>query len=88
MAVSQHRANTPTSANGADDALIEQLDHLAASCGSRFLHEPAPDNTLPTYGMRSIDAMRLIGEELVLDGIPMRNLVTFVTTWMEPERSG
>ena len=35
--------------------------------------------------MRSVDAMRLIGEELVLDGIPMRNLATFVTTWMEPE---
>ena len=31
------------------------------------------------------DAMRLIDEELVLDGIPMRNLATFVTTWMEPE---
>jgi glutamate decarboxylase len=29
--------------------------------------------------------MRLIDEELVLDGIPMRNLATFVTTWMEPE---
>jgi glutamate decarboxylase len=35
--------------------------------------------------MRSVDALRLIGEELVLDGIPMRNLATFVTTWMEPE---
>ena len=35
--------------------------------------------------MPSVDAMRLIGEELVLDGIPMRNLATFVTTWMEPE---
>ena len=29
--------------------------------------------------------MRLIDEELVLDGIPQRNLATFVTTWMEPE---
>ena len=29
--------------------------------------------------------MRLVGEELLLDGIPMRNLATFVTTWMEPE---
>ena len=29
--------------------------------------------------------MRLIGEELILDGIPQRNLATFVTTWMEPE---
>ncbi len=35
--------------------------------------------------MSAGDAMRLIGEELVLDGIPMRNLATFVTTWMEPE---
>ena len=35
--------------------------------------------------MRAVEAMRLIGEELVLDGIPMRNLATFVTTWMEPE---
>ena len=35
--------------------------------------------------MSATDAMRLIGEELVLDGIPMRNLATFVTTWMEPE---
>ena len=25
------------------------------------------------------------GEDLVLDGLPMRNLATFVTTWMEPE---
>ena len=29
--------------------------------------------------------MRLIGEELALDGEPQRNLATFVTTWMEPE---
>ena len=35
--------------------------------------------------MTAVDAMRLLGEELVLDGIPMRNLATFVTTWMEPE---
>ena len=30
-------------------------------------------------------AKRLIAEEMVLDGIPERNLATFVTTWMEPE---
>ena len=29
--------------------------------------------------------MRLIAEDLVLDGLPARNLATFVTTWMEPE---
>jgi glutamate decarboxylase len=85
MPVHQHRSTAPTSTNGADDALRAQLDALAASYGNRFLLDPAPDNALPAQGMRSVDAMRLIGEELVLDGIPMRNLATFVTTWMEPE---
>ena len=86
MSLSQHSASQPTPTSGADQpALIEHLDELAAAYGNRFLLEPAPDNQLPQHGMRSVDAMRLIGEELVLDGIPMRNLATFVTTWMEPE---
>ncbi len=68
-----------------NDDLADQLDELAKQYGNRFLLEPAPDNKLPEHGMRGVDAMRLIGEELILDGIPMRNLATFVTTWMEPE---
>src|SRR5204862_2749732 len=35
--------------------------------------------------MPALDALRLVAEELVIDGSPMRNLATFVTTWMEPE---
>ena len=65
--------------------LTEQLDELAERYGNRFLRQAAPDNQLSEHGMRAVDAMRLIGEELILDGIPMRNLATFVTTWMEPE---
>jgi glutamate decarboxylase len=53
--------------------------------GTAFLRHGVPDARLPEQGMPAVDAMRLIGEELVLDGIPMRNLATFVTTWMEPE---
>jgi glutamate decarboxylase len=53
--------------------------------GNAFLLSDAPDNKLPDVGMPAADAMRLLGEELVLDGIPWRNLATFVTTWMEPE---
>ena len=68
----------------AGSALAEGLEALARDYGNRFLLEPAPDHKLPQHGMRSVDAMRLIGEELVLDGIPQRNLATFVTTWMEP----
>src|SRR5215211_4167185 len=71
---------TPTGSS-----VTSELDALAREYGNRFLLEPAPDHRLPKQGMRAVDAMRLLGEELVLDGIPMRNLATFVTTWMEPE---
>src|SRR3954470_16130584 len=86
MAIQGHRPSSPAGPNGGDSsALIEGLEALGEAYGNRFLLEAAPDNALPERGMRSVDAMRLIGEELVLDGIPMRNLATFVTTWMEPE---
>ena len=86
MPSSDNPAVTPSlSDGGAQPLLSEQLDELAKQFGHRFLLEPAPDNQLPEHGMPAVDAMRLIGEELVLDGIPMRNLATFVTTWMEPE---
>ena len=32
-----------------------------------------------------IAAQRLVEQELAVEGIPERNLATFVTTWMEPE---
>ena len=53
--------------------------------GSRFLIEDAPDKEFPANGMSALDAMRMVDEELVLEGDPWRNLATFVTTWMEPE---
>jgi glutamate decarboxylase len=82
MTIRQHQPSTPT---GNGDHVLDQLEELAERYGNRFLLEPAPDNQLPEYGMRSTDAMRLIGADLILDGIPNRNLATFVTTWMEPE---
>src|ERR1044072_520627 len=62
-----------------------ETDLMAGRYGNRLLLEAAPDHRLPATGMPADDAMRLIGEELVLDGLPMRNLATFVTTWMEPQ---
>ncbi|HEX5376066.1 MAG TPA: glutamate decarboxylase [Solirubrobacterales bacterium] len=53
--------------------------------GNRFLTEDAPDGPFPEGGMSALDAMRLLDEELALEGDPQRNLATFVTTWMEPE---
>lgn len=81
MPASQHDATAPA----ATERISRELDALAREYGSRFLLEPSPDHRLPEHGLRAVDAMRLIGEELILDGIPNRNLATFVTTWMEPE---
>jgi glutamate decarboxylase len=66
-------------------ATHEPVDTHGDRYGNAFLLSDAPDNKLPDVGMPAVDAMRLLGEELVLDGIPWRNLATFVTTWMEPE---
>jgi glutamate decarboxylase len=60
-------------------------DEAAMLYGNRFLTEDAPDGDFPASGMSALDAMRLVDEELALEGDPQRNLATFVTTWMEPE---
>jgi glutamate decarboxylase len=57
----------------------------ASRYGNRFLTEASPSKQLPDVGMPAQDAMRLLGEELTLEGDPQHNLATFVTTWMEPE---
>src|ERR1700742_5140104 len=61
------------------------IDELEQRFGNRFLQSDAPSERMPQSGMPALDALRLLEEELVLDGIPVRNLATFVTTWMEPE---
>src|SRR3954452_15648268 len=53
--------------------------------GNRFLTREVPDRTFPLNGMPAQEALRLVGEDLALEGDPARNLATFVTTWMEPE---
>ena len=57
----------------------------AALFGNRFLTETAPSTHFPASGMSPTEAMRLVAEDLALEGDPQRNLATFVTTWMEPE---
>ncbi len=53
--------------------------------GNRFITQEVPSREFPDEGMPAGDAMRLVAEDLALEGIPVRNLATFVTTWMEPE---
>ncbi|WP_027863292.1 glutamate decarboxylase [Marmoricola sp. URHB0036] len=57
----------------------------AALFGNRFLTREVPTKTFPDSGMSPVEAMRLVGEDIALEGDPARNLATFVTTWMEPE---
>jgi glutamate decarboxylase len=58
---------------------------LARIEGRNWLIEGAPRDEIPAEGVEPVVAMRIINQEIVLDGIPDRNLATFVTTWMEPE---
>ena len=58
---------------------------LAARYGNRFVVNEVPSTDFPDVGMPAPEAMRLIAEDLTLEGNPQRNLATFVTTWMEPE---
>src|SRR5437867_4612623 len=53
--------------------------------GTRFLTQEVPKTDFPEGGMTPVEAMRLVAEDLVLEGDPFHNLATFVTTWMEPE---
>ena len=50
-----------------------------------FVTEGAPDQSIPEDPMQAIAAERLVSQELAVEGVPERNLATFVTTWMEPE---
>jgi len=75
----------PTDQAGGAGSEGENLDVLVARYGTRFLRQEAPAEKLPAVGMPATDAMRLVAEELIIEGSPMRNLATFVTTWMEPE---
>src|ERR1700741_1892832 len=65
--------------------LSQQLDARANDFGTPFLLSAAPDNEIPAHSMPALEAMRRLAAELMLDGLPQRNLATFVTTWMEPE---
>jgi glutamate decarboxylase len=65
--------------------LNDTLDHLQLKEAGAWLTEGAPDGAIPDQPMSPIAAMRLVQQELTVEGIPERNLATFVTTFMEPE---
>jgi glutamate decarboxylase len=66
-------------------------DHAAVDAtvaplfGMRSMAEPIPRFRLPAAEMEPAAAYQLIHDELSLDGNPLLNMASFVTTWMEPE---
>ena len=62
-----------------------EINAVAALYGNRFVTQEVPSREFPAAGMSAVDAMRLVAEDLAIEGDPGRNLATFVTTWMEPE---
>src|SRR6187402_2982064 len=60
-------------------------DADAALFGNRFVTQEVPSREFPETGIPADDALRLVSEDLALEGDPARNLATFVTTWMEPQ---
>ncbi|KAL8746786.1 MAG: hypothetical protein Q9190_001230 [Brigantiaea leucoxantha] len=61
-------------------------DEVTASVyGSRFAAEELPIHSMPEREMPKEVAYRMIRDELSLDGNPVLNLASFVTTYMEEE---
>lgn len=64
---------------GADDTFTTTV------YGSRFAAEDLPKHEMPEKEMPKEVAYRMIKDDLSLDGNPMLNLASFVTTYMEKE---
>jgi len=61
------------------------IEELQVAPAGAWLTTDAPEEAIPENPMDPTAAMRLVTEELAVEGIPERNLATFVTTWMEPQ---
>lgn len=58
---------------------------VAPMFGLRAMTEPIPKWRIAERGLEAPAAYQLVHDELELDGNPLLNLASFVTTWMEPE---
>jgi glutamate/tyrosine decarboxylase-like PLP-dependent enzyme len=77
-------SNSSTSQDSLNSAK-EASSHFGALFASRWCVEPISRFEIPEQGMPSQAAYQLIRDELALDGSPVLNLASFVTTFMEPE---
>ncbi|KAI9789539.1 MAG: hypothetical protein M1816_005946 [Peltula sp. TS41687] len=76
--------NTPV--HGLDDLQISDADEsTTAVYGSRFAGQDLPKHEMPEGEMPREVAYKMIKDDLSLDGNPILNLASFVTTYMEDE---
>ncbi len=60
-------------------------ENLHFAYADRSMDRSVPKYDLPPKGVDARVAYRILHDELNLDGNPVLNLASFVTTWMEPE---
>ncbi|KAL8943228.1 MAG: hypothetical protein Q9216_001216 [Gyalolechia sp. 2 TL-2023] len=66
-----------------DESAVDEV--TASVYGSRFAAQELPQHEMPDQEMPKEIAYRLIRDDLTLDGNPILNLASFVTTYMEEE---
>jgi glutamate decarboxylase len=65
--------------------LTDNQRTISPMFGSRVMTSEIPRYAIPDNQMEGDAAYQLIHDELTLDGTPLLNLASFVTTWMEPQ---
>ncbi|MDQ6749000.1 MAG: pyridoxal-dependent decarboxylase, partial [Candidatus Dormibacteraeota bacterium] len=60
-------------------------DTHSATYAGRWFDAEIPKHRVPDEGMPPDAAYQLVHDELNLDGNPVLNLASFVTSWMEPQ---
>ncbi|KAG6884943.1 hypothetical protein C0993_007125 [Termitomyces sp. T159_Od127] len=68
--------------HGLTQANLSEIEH---AYGSRYGTNPIPKYKIPSKGLNAEVTYQLIHDELSLDGSPVLNLASFVSTWMPPE---
>lgn len=88
-----HLASVASDATAKRGSVIEDMENItidepaadevtASVYGSRFAARELPQHEMPDHEMPKEVAYRLIRDDLTLDGNPMLNLASFVTTYM------
>src|SRR3954469_10910410 len=80
--VGRHRYPSSMLSRRVNQEEAENDRGISPMFGSRVMGKPIPRYDLPDDELPAAAAYQLIHDEMTLDGTPLLNLATFVTTWM------